>query len=88
MFKTSLKTMLLTGLMLSFLTSCAALNLGPETRTVTVIVRPGHALKVTENATVQGVDDAGNVVKQDIGGWMAMPEEHFQALMKALDAKK
>lgn len=64
----------------------SACTLGPRVRTETIVIRPGRPLLVTENVTVTGqVVGSDQIVKQDIGGWMAMPQEHFEALKRAVE---
>ncbi|HOR26867.1 MAG TPA: hypothetical protein PLG73_02465 [Candidatus Sumerlaeota bacterium] len=58
----------------------------PRVRTEVLIVKPGAPLTVVENVTVTGkLPGTDNFVRQDIGGWVAMPGEHFDALLDALD---
>jgi hypothetical protein len=74
------------ALCLLSLPSCD-LTLGPKTKQVYTIVYPGRPLQVLENQTVTGrlLEDAGDgaPVRQDVGGWVAMPVEHFEALKRA-----
>lgn len=64
--------------------SSGCFTLGPRVETRFVIVHQGQPIQVLDNRTVRGRrigDDA--VATQDIGGWMAMPRDHFDALMRA-----
>ena len=82
----SLRLMLCGGLMLSCLTSCSV-TLGPRAETRIVIVRPGRAMQVTQDVEVSGIfAGADQEVKQRIGGWIVMPREHYEALMRAVQA--
>ncbi len=63
-----------------------ALNLGPQTKTQVVIVKPGDPLTVTKNVIVEGQTlKTEAMTKQDIGGWITMPREHFDAMKRALE---
>jgi len=43
---------------------------------------------VTQNVTVTGqILGTDQPVKQDIGGWICMPNSHFEALMRAAEGK-
>ena len=56
------------------------LTLGPVTETRYVVVAPGVPVEVLENKTVRCrvlTDESGDVVTQDVGGWVAMPPEHW-----------
>lgn len=77
-------------LMLSCLTSCEfSPSIGPKIKTEYIISNPGHPARVVENIKVKVIPEgASEPVEQDIGAWVTMPQEHFDALMRALDAKK
>ena len=66
-------------------TSCGGVNVGPRIETKFVIVRAGHPLEILESepATVRRLDD-DQIGRLDLDGWIAMPREHFDALMRAL----
>lgn len=74
------------ALALLALPSCDV-TLGPKTKQVYTIVYPGKPLQALENQVVTGrlLNDAadGAPVKQNVGGWVFMPIEHFQALSRA-----
>ncbi len=45
---------------------------------------------ILDNVTVKArllTDEGGKVVEQDVGGWIAMPRPHWEALKRALEAK-
>lgn len=66
------------------ISACDGPTIGPRVETKTVVFYPGQPLQILENATVRGRrlgDDAQ--VEQDVGGWVAMPREHFDALARA-----
>ena len=84
------------GLTMSFLGSFVlcmmmsgcGLTLGPQTETRIIIPHAGKPCRVIQKEKteleVQQIS-SGATAKQDISGWVAMPEEHFDALMKKLD---
>jgi len=50
-------------------------------------VYPGQPLQVMENETLKVRNLQDNTVgKQDIGGWIAMPRQHFDELMRRVGA--
>ena len=82
----SLKFLCPSSLMLScLLISGCDLTIGPKTKEIYTIVHPGKPLRILENRKVKGrvMDGTGGAVEQDLGGWVAMPEEHFAALQRA-----
>jgi len=76
-------------MMSCFLNSGCDLTLGPKTKTVYTIVFPGKPLEILEPVKVRGkvLDGAGDPVIQDVGGWIVMPREHFDAMKRAIEAK-
>lgn len=95
----TLKIIALLGTITIFSPNCAGfdlINLGPRTQTELVIVNPGNPVLVIENRKVKSVPytwDGTKAVelkvttppKVDVGGWIAMPKAHFEALMRRLD---
>lgn len=71
-----------------WLISGCGLTLGPTTEVRYVIVHPGQPIRLLENHSVRGerLDGAG-VADQDIGGWVAMPPDHWAVIAAALNAK-
>lgn len=79
--------------------TCAAfdlINLGPRTATEIVIVNPGNPVVLIENKAIKAVPytwgdgkltelKVSTPPKIDVGGWVAMPKGHFEALMRKLD---
>lgn len=79
--------------------NCAAfdlINLGPRTATEIVIVNPGNPVVLIENKSIKAVPytwgdgkltelKVASPPKVDVGGWVAMPKGHFEALMRKLD---
>lgn len=64
------------------------LTLGPKVETRYVVVKAGLPAEVLENKTVRCrllKDDGGSAIAQDIGGWIAMPPEHWETLKKELN---
>lgn len=82
----------LTRLWLTVLmTSCCAisgcgLTLGPTVRTEYVVLHAGKPMQVLSQTTVTGrvLDGSGDAVTQDIGGWVVMPTDHWDAVQRAL----
>ena len=69
-----------------FLLLAAGCTLGPVTECKYVIVRPGQPIQIMQNVKVKGRRiDTNDVAKIDIGGWYAMPKEHFEALKRAAE---
>ncbi|MCY3019528.1 MAG: hypothetical protein NTW87_10940 [Planctomycetota bacterium] len=44
-------------------------------------------MQVLENTTVKGrvLDGSGDAVEQDIGGWVVMPSDHWEAVKRNLE---
>ena len=63
------------------------LSLGPQVKTQYVIVEPGRPVEILQSAKVSArqLGDDGAAVQQDVGGWVAMPKEHFEALKRAIE---
>ena len=67
-----------------------AVSVGPQTKFETVVLRPGTPLRVTKNATVEGkpMNVPGTekmpAHKQDVGGWVMMPPEHFTTMNETI----
>lgn len=84
----SLRTLCLCAVMTSCLLSSGCdLTLGPKVKTQYVIVHPGKPLEILSTQTVVGrVLDGSNVepVMQDVGGWIVMPREHWEAVERVL----
>ena len=83
-FRTFLSLVLLTLICCG--TSGCDITLGPKVKTVYVLVRPGKPLQILENVQARGrlLGDDGGTVEQDIGGWVAMPQEHWEAIKRTL----
>ena len=70
---------------------------GPKTETHHVLIKPGVPVRILENRKLQArtlaskkVDGATitGVVSQDVGGWVAMPEEHWDVIERKLKEAK
>jgi len=64
------------------------LTLGPKVETRYVIVKPGVPVVVLENETLRCrvlTDTEGDMVRQDLGGWIAMPPEHWEAVKQEIE---
>ncbi len=61
-------------------------TIGPTVETRYVAIKPGQPIRILENRTVRGdrLDNAG-VAEFDIGGWIAMPPEHWEAVKRSLE---
>lgn len=66
----------------------SACTIGPQVKTEFVIVRTGRPLEILENVTVRArrLEDE-TVARQDIGGWVCMPRDHWEAVRRALEKK-
>ena len=73
----------------ALLGGCTGLTLGPQIKTEYVIMHPGKPCQVLENKNlvVRTFEGKGDPVIQDVGGWVAMPESHWQAVKKELEKK-
>jgi hypothetical protein len=50
-----------------------------------VIVHPGSPMQATENQRLRGRTLAGDAIaEQDVGGWIMMPPDHWDALRRRL----
>lgn len=63
----------------------SACTIGPRVETRYVILKTGQPGKVIENVTVDMSSLNGDEVgEQDIGGWVCMPPEHWNAIVQTL----
>lgn len=75
----------MTALTLSCLLSLGCgMTLGPKVETRYVFPLPGEPGRVMgkEKVTIQLLDGSEAPVKQDIGGWVVMPWEHWSAVKR------
>ena len=68
------------------LTGC---TLGPTIETRFVIVHPGQPLRILDNisATGERLDGVNGQATVNLGGWVAMPPDHWAAIVAALAQK-
>ena len=68
-------------------TNLGCLTLGPQVKTELIILKPGLPVQVLQNVTVKARTLVGeHEVQQGIGGWVAMPMSHWQAVKRAIEA--
>lgn len=72
---------------LSATLGCTGLTLGPQVKTEYVIAHPGKPVQVLENKdlVVRTLDGQGSPIVKDVGGWVAMPLDHWTALKTVLE---
>ena len=87
--------------LLAAMTTCCGswgcgLTVGPQTKVEYVIVQPGQPVRILENTVAKSrllrfegdpMHAGDPPVQQDVGGWVAMPEEHWKAVQRALEKK-
>jgi hypothetical protein len=74
-------------LALIFLPACDV-SLRPKKEVNTIIMKPGNPGIILQDikVTLKHSDPAGTIAELvPIAGWEAMPPEHFEAMMKAID---
>ena len=80
-----------TKLFLGLTLSCSmilgcAVSVGPQVKTEVVIVHPGNPVLIIENRKLKAQElKSGLIVEIDVGGFIAMPQEHWKAVKKILD---
>jgi hypothetical protein len=79
----------LLGLVLIGVASAIAgcgLTIGPVVERKVLVVKAGQPVRVLENVTVKAerLADGERLGEVDIGGWIAMPPEHFDELIRLL----
>ena len=69
---------------------CDGITLGPKVKTEYVVVHPGRPLQILQNKKVTGrvLDGSGAAVDQDIGGWVAMPNEHWEMILRSIPVQQ
>jgi ABC-type uncharacterized transport system permease subunit len=63
------------------------LTLGPKTETRYVIVKAGVPVELLENRELRArvlTDETGAEIRQDAGGWIAMPPEHWESVSREI----
>jgi hypothetical protein len=74
--------------LLSLVSGCD-LTLGPKVKTMYVLIQAGRPVEILEKSSLKvRILSTGNEkvdpVVQDVGGWVAMPPEHWAAVERAL----
>lgn len=71
------------------MTQSGCMTLGPVTEVRYVIVHPGQPVKILKNVTVTGERlDGGGHAELNIGGWVAMPPDHWSVIEKMIKDRK
>lgn len=73
---------------LVLLQGCSGFALGPTIERKTIIVKAGTAIEVVSQTTVDArlLSDtgAGDVFEQDVGGWVMMHPDHWDAVKREI----
>ena len=79
---------LLMTLLCCALSGCGV-TVGPRVETQVAILRPGNPVRVLENRRMkcQALTGSEAMIQQDVGGWVAMPPEHWDAVKRQLEKK-
>lgn len=67
------------------------LTLGPKVKTEILILHPGSPCRILTPGKVRVqvlTDKNGNTAMQDVGAWVAMPPEHWEAVKRTLEKAK
>lgn len=78
-------------MMFSLLSSgCAEVRIGPQTETRYTMVHAGKPMQALENQQIKGrvLGGSGDPVEQDVGGWVMMPSDHWDAVERKLETVK
>ena len=83
----NLKRRMLCALAILTLGLTLGCTIGPKIEDRWTFIYPGKPIQILSNSTVTGrrLDGQGGVVKQRIGGWIAMPQEHWEYIQKRLE---
>lgn len=86
--KDKLRFPLLTTLLCFALSGCGV-TVGPRVETQVVILRPGNPVRILENRRMksQALTGSEEIISQDVGGWVSMPPEHWDAVKRQLETK-
>ena len=70
------------------LSACEGITLGPVVKREFILVRAGHPIQILSNVAVQGrrLDD-DSIARVEIGGWIAMPPEHWEVVKGVLNGE-
>lgn len=67
---------------------CSGLTLGPTIERRAIIVHPGVGIEILDNVTVEArairEDGPTDTFEQDIGGWIAMPPDHWDTVKREI----
>lgn len=90
--KKSALRILACSLCLAVLAGCSV-TLGPMTEKKLVVVRPGVPVEILENRELDcriltDEDGVSDIFHQDVGGWIAMPPEHWETLKAEFERLK
>jgi hypothetical protein len=83
-----LRFLLLMTLLCCALSGCGV-TVGPRVETQVVILRPGNPVRILENRRMksQALTGSEEILSQDVGGWVSMPPEHWEAVKRQLEKK-
>lgn len=70
----------------SLLAGCSGLTLGPTVERQVIVVRAGTAIEVLDSVEVEArvLTEEGAVFQQNIGGWIAMHPDHWEAVKREI----
>lgn len=67
-------------------------TLGPKVQREAVILKSGTPVQILENRRIKGRplgdSDGAQWIEVDVGGWYAMPPEHWEAIKRKLEAPR
>lgn len=68
---------------------CSGLTIGPVVEKKAIIVRAGTAIEIVEQVEVDArllkKDGATDIFQQDVGGWVTMHPDHWDALKREVE---
>jgi hypothetical protein len=76
---------------LFLLVGCSGFAIGPTIERKAIIVRAGTGIEILDQVTVKGhvlkdsTDDKVESFEQDIGGWIAMHPDHWEAVKREIN---
>lgn len=74
---------------LPFVAGCGGLTLGPVIEKKAIIVRAGTGIEIVEQTAVEArvlnPDGPSDLFEQDIGGWIALHPDHWQAVKNEVE---
>lgn len=67
---------------------CSGFTLGPVVEKKAIIVRAGTAIEIVEQIKVEArilrEDGPSDIFQQDVGGWITMHPDHWEALKREM----